>query len=655
MGRVMPMSRRGDFNRSGRPFGRPGGRGRRGQELYLVHSGASFWGDTFNGVGRLFWAAWRFRSELTPVYWTAATMLLGAWLHAVHPNWWPLPIVAGVAVVVVVCTGRPAAVGIRFPLLRRPKVQHYTAALAVALSAWLTTATFIGATAGVMETVAVAGMLALGAPWWWWNDRRRLVRIRRVIEDFPDTAEAAKLPGARITSTDIHPWGWVARVKLRRAQRYAHVVNALEDLESAMGTRVGALRVELVADDAAQVTLRHVETDPHAAPIPFPAKPGKRPATIKEPFALGVWEDGAQARVSFLRQHALIGGTTDSGKSGLLNVILARLAECGDVIVWGVDLKEGMEFNGWRKTLHRLAVSTRTAETLLSDAVGELERRAAFLADKGLRVWDPSPDAPALVVAIDEYAELSPRARKFVDSIARRGRAVAVTLVIATQRPTQKTMGEGTAIRSQMNIRICLRVVEKPDVDLILGTGRQSAGWDTTGFDAPGKFLLIAPGHDSPRRARGYLVTDNEVSTLASHHAKPGNVTTHKPTHDDESTAGHGGKAAYIARTDGEVIKVTPNPHTGAPTGLEGHTGPVRVPGTGGTSTTSGPDMALWEALKHAPSRGASIKELMTATNRSKPVVYRKLKALRQQGKATQVDRGRWRATPPPNPPTEAT
>ncbi len=45
----------------------------------------------------------------------------------------------------------------------------------------------------------------------------------------------------------------------------------------------------------------------------------------------------------------------------------------------------------------------------------------------------------------------APAALKDTDSIARLGRAVAVTLIAATQRPTQKAMGQG-AVRSQMDI-----------------------------------------------------------------------------------------------------------------------------------------------------------------------------------------------------------
>src|SRR5579859_471094 len=143
------------------------------------------------------------------------------------------------------------------------------------------------------------------------------------------------------------------------------------------------------------------------------------------------------------------------------------------------------------------------------------------MAETGQRVWEPSPDMPALVIVVDEYAELAdqaPDAMDDTDSIARLGRALAVTLVAATQRPTQKAMGQG-AVRSQMDMRICFRVREPRDVDLVLGQGMLTAGWQAHTLNAPGKFLISAPEHDIPRRARAYLVTDEAVTETASQHA----------------------------------------------------------------------------------------------------------------------------------------
>ena len=128
---------------------------------------------------------------------------------------------------------------------------------------------------------------------------------------------------------------------------------------------------------------------------------------------------------------------------------------------------------------------------------------------------------PALIIVIDEYAELAdeaPGAVRHADSVARRGRAVAVNLIAATQRPTQKAMGQG-AVRSQMDVRICFRVRERKDVDLILGQGMLAAGWNAHTLNAPGKFLLAAAEHDTPRRARAYLLTDESIAGTASRYA----------------------------------------------------------------------------------------------------------------------------------------
>lgn len=173
------------------------------------------------------------------------------------------------------------------------------------------------------------------------------------------------------------------------------------------------------------------------------------------------------------------------------------------------------------RCIDRLATTPEQASALLRDAVAILKARAEYLASAGRRAWEPTPEMPALVIIIDEYAELSeecPDAMHSTDEIARLGRALAVTLVAATQRPTQKAMGQG-AVRSQMDLRICFRVREPRDVDLILGQGMLNAGWNAHKLNAPGKFLVSDPEHEIPRRARAYLVTDEMVAVTAARHS----------------------------------------------------------------------------------------------------------------------------------------
>jgi hypothetical protein len=55
-----------------------------------------------------------------------------------------------------------------------------------------------------------------------------------------------------------------------------------------------------------------------------------------------------------------------------------------------------------------------------------------------------------------------------------------VNLLAATQRAAQQAMG-GIAVRSQIDVRICLRVRECHDVDLILGQAEYCIMTDLTG------------------------------------------------------------------------------------------------------------------------------------------------------------------------------
>ena len=131
--------------------------------------------------------------------------------------------------------------------------------------------------------------------------------------------------------------------------------------------------------------------DPHAGAITWP---GPSVASITEPIDLGPFEDAVPCRVLFLRRHGLFGGSTGSGKSGGLNVLIGNLVACRDVVLWGIDLKRGMELGPWASCLDRLATTPGQAHALLSDAVAILQARAAKLAAEGRRTWEPSPAPP---------------------------------------------------------------------------------------------------------------------------------------------------------------------------------------------------------------------------------------------------------------------
>lgn len=581
-------------------------RNRNAAPLMLVADGSSF-GDVLGGLGRLLY---RYRSELAPfttgLVLEAAAMLL----HAEHPTWWLY--VAGATAAVSAIVG---ATGAPFRAERRSERVYATAA-ALAAGGWLAAATKLGPLTDPLPTVLGLSLLAGGLPWWTHRRRRMRVTVDRTIQAWPDIAEQVGLAGSRVLSAVVDVWGWRARIALRGGQTVADVVAHVPAIESGLGTRPGAVRVEPDPAHAGRATIRVLAHDPHAKAIPWS---GPSVRSITQPITLGVFEDATPVRVSFLRRHGLIGGIAGSGKSGILNIIVANLAACADVILWGIDLKGGMELRPWVSCLDRLATTPAEATRMQRDAVGILEARAKAMGEGSERVWHTSPQHPALVIITDEYAELAenaPLAAEAADSVARRGRALAVTELAATQRPTQQAMGKG-ALRSQMDIRIALRVRERRDADLILGQGMLAAGWHAHTLDAPGKFLISAEGLDHPRRARGFLVTDEDVTNEAVRWAPI------RPPLDDLSAAAVG--TARDAEADGDD-----------------------VPAAAGLAEDSvDPESVLWTALREAPDDGLTIPELILTTGMKRSWIYIRLQQHAQASRAVQVSRGRWRAADP--------
>ena len=186
----------------------------------------------------------------------------------------------------------------------------------------------------------------------------------------------------------VDAWGWTARVILRKGTTVAHAIARIPDIESGLELRPGSVRVFPDGKHANRLVMRVVETEPLAAPVPWPGPvhPVRHPASGNR----DIRRRPARPRL-LLRRNVLIGGIAGSGKSGVLNVIIAILAACRDVRLWGVDLKGGMELGPWESVFERIATTPEEANELFRDAVTELNNRAASMAATGKRIWEPDP------------------------------------------------------------------------------------------------------------------------------------------------------------------------------------------------------------------------------------------------------------------------
>ena len=341
--------------------------------------------------------------------------------------------------------------------------------------------------------------------------------MERKLEAWPDIAKAVGLTGSQVMSAVVDVWGWRARLRLARGQTIADVTARIPAIESGLGTFRAAACLPDSGRSGQPMRASRAGYGParRRHPVAWPIR-----GIMREPIDLGPFEDATPCRVLFLRRHALAGGTTGSGKSGWLNVLMGNLVACPDVVIWAIDLKKGMELKPWLPCIGRLATTPEQATALLRDAVAILQARAELLAGQGQRVWMPSPDMPALVIIIDEYAELAddaPDAIQSADSIARLGRAVAVTMVAATQRPTQKAMGQG-AVRSRSTPGSASASASARTLTSSSDKACSTRDGTLTPSTPPAS-SFSAPEHTTPRCGRAYLINDQAVSETAARYA----------------------------------------------------------------------------------------------------------------------------------------
>jgi S-DNA-T family DNA segregation ATPase FtsK/SpoIIIE len=193
-------------------------------------------------------------------------------------------------------------------------------------------------------------------------------------------------------------------------------------------------------------------------------------ASLDGPFAIDLETHGP---------HGLIAGTTGSGKSELLQTLVASLAVVNrpDSMTFVlIDYKGGSAFKECVRLPHTVGMVTDLDTHLVGRALeslaAELRRREHVFAAAGVAVpnlgayvdarrRDPSlPAMPRLLIVIDEFASLARELPDFVSglvNVAQRGRSLGIHLILATQRPSGVVSAD---IRANTNLRIALRVTD---------------------------------------------------------------------------------------------------------------------------------------------------------------------------------------------------
>lgn len=173
--------------------------------------------------------------------------------------------------------------------------------------------------------------------------------------------------------------------------------------------------------------------------------------------------------------HAVVGGTTGSGKSELLVTWIVAIAAAHPPERVGfllVDYKGGSAFEPLRALPHTVGIITDLdaveTERALQSLRAELRYRERELAREGARSIEEST-LPRLVIVVDEFAAMlveHPELNAVFSDIAARGRSLGVHLVLCTQRPAG-VVRDG--VLANADLRVSLRVNNRGDSLAVVG------------------------------------------------------------------------------------------------------------------------------------------------------------------------------------------
>lgn len=268
------------------------------------------------------------------------------------------------------------------------------------------------------------------------------------------------------------------------ARRLAPVVDvgmpALDESDMPRLVSVASLLGRDTVDDAGQVLVRwrengslvdrHRESQQRERAGDLRAVVGH---TGIEPFALDLRSQGP---------HALVGGTTGSGKSEFLQAWVLGLAHAYSpdrVTFLFVDYKGGAAFARCTDLPHSVGMVTDLSPHLVRRALrslrAEIRHRETLLREKGVKdlidfelSGDPNCP-PSLIIVVDEFAALKSEVPEFYEGVvdvAQRGRSLGLHLIMATQRPAGVIT---ESLRANTNLRVALRMNDDHDSIDVLG------------------------------------------------------------------------------------------------------------------------------------------------------------------------------------------
>ncbi|MCA1224921.1 FtsK/SpoIIIE domain-containing protein [Saccharopolyspora sp. 6M] len=307
--------------------------------------------------------------------------------------------------------------------------------------------------------------------------------------------------------------GWAITVDLPATRKAADAIKNREALASALAVDEVQLIVERVrgrGGHAGRVFLWVADEDPYAGPpVRFPLLDAEWWDAWR-PVPFGVDARNRRIDLPLVWTSLLVGAIPRQGKTSAVRVPAAGLVLDPHTRLYVFDGKGGKDWEAAEAVAHRFVCGdeiehTNAVRDHLAELVAEVQSRYARMSKLDDEICPESKITPTIsrdstlgmpltAVIIDEvqvYLENPERedvgGRKttlggyiadLLTYLARKGPAVGVVVILATQRPDSNTIP--SRLRAVLGSRFALRVMDWRDSNIVLGEQMNTRGFDAS-------------------------------------------------------------------------------------------------------------------------------------------------------------------------------
>jgi S-DNA-T family DNA segregation ATPase FtsK/SpoIIIE len=364
--------------------------------------------------------------------------------------------------------------------------------------------------------------------------------VESILDDF----------GVDVQVTEVHPGPVITRFEIQPAAgvKVSRISGLAKDLARALS--VTSVRVVEVIPGKSVIGLE-IPNQERETVLLYSVLNSEAYRRSESPLTMVLGKDiGGHSVVANLARmpHLLVAGTTGSGKSVAVNVMILSMlfkATPEEVRMIMIDPKmlELSIYEGIPHLLTPVVTDMKEAANALRWSVAEMERRYKLMSMLGVRnlagfnqkvqeaidagdpILDPmwKPDIisetdvqpalvplPHIVIIIDELADMmmivGKKVEELIARLAQKARAAGLHLILATQRPSVDVLTG--LIKANIPTRLSFQVSSRIDSRTILDQGGAES------LLGNGDMLYLPPGTGIPMRAHGAFVSDQEVHNV---------------------------------------------------------------------------------------------------------------------------------------------